>query len=305
MRWYVLVHQIPPSPAYLRARIGRRLARMGSLPIKNSVYLLPHKVDCLEDFQWVAQEVEAGGGEAVVFEARFTIAGECEAAVRRLRAARHSDYQALASALRALEKTPGRARATNAAVLKLRRRLEEIRNVDFFGAPGRKEAESMMRRFEEKRTPRRKRRAGSAGDLVGRTWVTRRGVKIDRIASAWLVRRFVDPGARLRFVDPEKAHRGGRELRFDMVNGDFTHEGDRCTFETLILRAGIRDRAVAKIAEIVHDIDLKDGKFGRPETSGVQRLIDGLIASHARDADRIARGAAVFDDLYRAFGGAR
>jgi hypothetical protein len=137
-------------------------------------------------------------------------------------------------------------------------------------------------------------------ELVGRVWVTRRGVKVDRIASAWLVRRFVDPGARFRFVDPEEPPRAA-EVRFDMLGGDFTHQGDRCTFESLLARLALRDPALASIAEIVHDIDLKDDKYGRPDAPGVQQLVLGLVASHPDDAERLERGFALFDDLYASF----
>jgi hypothetical protein len=300
----VLVHQIPPAPAYLRAKIGQRLARVGAMPIKNSIYLLPSRPDCLEDFQWIAQETEAGGGEAFVLEARFTAAAEAEAAVARFRAARQAEYRALGAELRALDRAASSGPVPPGALARLRRRLEEIGQIDFFSAPGRKEAEAMMQKVEKKLTrgggPAK---TGGRGprDLVGRTWVTRRGVKVDRIASAWLVRRFVDPRARFRFVDPKAGDVRGGELRFDMVDGDFTHEADRCTFETLVRRAGITDPAVSKIAEIVHDIDLKDGKYGRPETSGIHRLIEGVIAGHASDPARVKRGGALLDDLYASF----
>ena len=148
----------------------------------------------------------------------------------------------------------------------------------------------------------------AAGRLRGRVWVTRRGVKVDRIASAWFVRRFVDAGARFRFVDPESAVPRAGELRFDMTGGDFTHEGDLCTFEVLLARAGPKDAALAAVAEIVHDIDLKDSKFSRPETAGVRQLVEGIVAAHPKDDDRLARGFALFDDLhasFRAAGGRR
>ena len=132
--------------------------------------------------------------------------------------------------------------------------------------------------------------------------MTRAGVQIDRIASAWLIRRFVDPVARFRFVPAGTTERDPLDLRFDMVGGDFTHVGDRCTFETLVTRAGIADPAVAQIAEIVHDIDLKDAKFGRTEAVGVRQLMQGLVLAHADDGARLERGFAVFDDLHRSFG---
>jgi hypothetical protein len=135
----------------------------------------------------------------------------------------------------------------------------------------------------------------------GSAWVTRQDVHVDRIASAWLIRRFIDPNASFRFV-PAKGYRPrSGEVRFDMFEGEFTHEGDRCTFETLLLRAGLTDPALTAIAEIVHDIDLKDGKFGRAEAGGVAALIDGLARKPIRDAERIERGSALFDDLYASF----
>ena len=138
-------------------------------------------------------------------------------------------------------------------------------------------------------------------ELRGRTWVTRPGVKIDRMASAWFIRRFIDPKARFRF-EPPRAERRKGDLRFDMTGGDFTHEGNRCTLETLIHRIGLPDAGVRAIAEIVHDIDLKDDRFKRSETPGVAALIDGIVRRHASDDARIEDGMAIFDGLHEALG---
>ena len=135
----------------------------------------------------------------------------------------------------------------------------------------------------------------------GRTWVTRRGVFVDRIASAWLIKRFIDPEARFKFVPPEGYAPRKGELRFDMFEAEYTHEGDRCTFETLVRRFRWRDPALRTIGEIVHDIDCKDTKFGRPEASGVERMLAGIARKHAVDTTRLQRGAAVFDSLYQSF----
>jgi hypothetical protein len=137
--------------------------------------------------------------------------------------------------------------------------------------------------------------------LKGRTWVTRIGVYVDRIACAWLVRRFIDPTATIRFVPGKGYEPKEGELRFDMFEGEFTHEGDRCSFEVLLTRAGLSDPALQAIAEIVHDIDLKDGKFGREETTGIAHLITGVASANAEDENRIAQGALVFDNLYQYF----
>jgi hypothetical protein len=133
---------------------------------------------------------------------------------------------------------------------------------------------------------------------AGRTWVTREGVHVDRIASAWLIRRFIDPKASFKFVPARGYAPRPDELRFDMFKAEYTHEGDRCTFQTLLVRFGLRDRALTALGEIVHDIDCKDERFGRPETRGVASLVRGIVENNATDADRIARGAALFDDLF-------
>src|SRR5262249_16058784 len=137
----------------------------------------------------------------------------------------------------------------------------------------------------------------SPGELKGRVWVTRTSPHVDRLATAWLIRRFVDPKARFKFVKPPYRS-GPGELRFDMPEGEFTHFGDWCSFETLAKRLRLKDRAVAIVAEIVHDIDLKDRKFGRPEASGVALAIRGLCRSHERDGERLEAGFEFFDGLY-------
>jgi hypothetical protein len=140
----------------------------------------------------------------------------------------------------------------------------------------------------------------AAPTVRGRIWATRRGLHIDRIASAWLIRRFIDSKARFRFIDP-KEERKPAELRFDMVGGDFTHEGDACTFETLVRATRSPDPALRQIAEIVHDIDLKDEKFARTDAPGIQQIVLGIVLDCPGDEDRLKRGFALFDDLYASF----
>lgn len=308
-RWYVLVHQLPPKPLYLRAKVRQRLARVGAVALKNSVYVLPRSDDALEDLQWIAQEAAAGGGEAHVFEASFVVGMSDEELVKAFQKEREADYVALEGdareALAALRRRSGAAPPEPEAasrLARLRRRLDEIERIDFFAADGRSRAAASLETLEVRLQPSKPRPAKEArhADLVGRTWVTRRGIQVDRIASAWLVRRFIDPNARFRFVD-SKAETKPDEIRFDMVPGEFTHDGDRCTFETLLARTELADPALGAVAEIVHDIDLKDGKFGRPDAPGIQRLLSGLFLSHPEDEERLERSFALFDDLHKSF----
>jgi hypothetical protein len=302
LSWYLLIHQLPPEPLYLRAKIRQRLTRVGAIPLKNSVYVLPRREDCLEDFQWIAEEAIAGGGEAHICEAEFLGRATGAALIERSRAERSIEYERLARDLAAAR--PGE-NATD-LLARGRTRFEEIRGIDFFSAAAGREVTSLLARLERQPPAQRPRTGGSMNraNLVGRTWATRRGVKVDRIASGWLIRRFLDAKARFRFIDPAEPPRPG-ELRFDMVGGDFTHEGDRCTFETLLARAKLRDAALSRVAEIVHDIDIKDGKFGRPEAAGVQQLLAGLLLAHTEDEERLTRGFELFDALYQSFRGKR
>jgi hypothetical protein len=312
-RWLLLIHQIPPKPNYLRVKIGRRLQALGAVAIKNSVYVLPRSEQALEDFQWVRREVVAGRGEATVCEARFR-EGHSDAEIESLfSAAREADYVSLARDARGLERalaSHGKRRAKGAepargALLRLRKRLSEVQAIDFFGAPGRDTAEGLLAGIEGRLRPAARAAAepsvSTPADVRGRTWVTRRGIHVDRMASAWLIRRFIDPEARFEFVPgSEYAPRHG-ELRFDMFQAEFTHDGDLCTFEVLLRHFRLTEPALRNLAEIVHDIDLKDGKFARPEALGLDRLIAGIAMRHADDAARLSEAAAAFDSLYEYF----
>lgn len=300
------MHRIPPRPLYLRAKMRQRLATAGAVAVKNAVYLLPHGPEALEDLQWIAQEIVTGGGDAHLFEGDFVEGVANDAAVAQFRATRNADYDALVTEARAaLKSARGAAAFADLAArhLRLVRRLEEVRSIDFFQAEHRSSAEEALAAIEMRLKKNRKeetRMLKAHPQLRGRTWVTRPGVKIDRMASAWFIRRFVDPKARFRFVDPATPAKD--EIRFDMVGGDFTHEADRCTLETLIGRVGLPDKGVRAIAEIVHDLDLKDDKFGRAEAAGVRIMLDGLIARTESDDERIERALVIFDDLHEALG---
>ncbi len=315
--WLLLIHQIPPKPDYLRVKIGRRLQRVGAVAIKNSVYVLPWSAGTQEDFQWIVREIREGGGGALIAEAAL-VEGLSDGEIRALfAAARDEDYAALLKdgkpLLRALSSRKARStsqrRQLEQEAAKLRRRFDTVIAIDFFGAPKRALVQALLSDLQQQLTSTTQgavadaTRAG-AGDFRGRIWVTRRGVHVDRIASAWLIRRFIDSEARFRFVDPDGyVHRDG-ELRFDMFEAEFTHVGDACTFETLAARFVSDDAAVREIGEIVHDVDCKDGKFQREEAPGLRRMIAGVAAAYTGDTERLERGAALFDDLYAAFASA-
>ena len=313
-RWLLLIHQIPPKPDYLRVKIWRRLQRLGAVPVKNSVYVLPKSDQSQEDFQWVLREVVESGGDASLCEARFVDGLSDDQVMQLFRSAREDDYQEISRDLERIatsfsKKTKPSSERKKRLVHELERihkRLAEVAAIDFFGAPGRENTERLIFALDA-----RLQEGSSAGktaeakqqlqDFQGRIWVTRKGIHVDRMASAWLIRRFIDPHSRFKFVPAKGYQPEPGETRFDMYDAEFTHEGDRCTFEVLLERLGLSDPGLGPIAQIVHDIDLKDSKFAREETPGIDRLITGIAMANKDDDKRLERANAVFDDFYEYF----
>ena len=319
--WLLLIHQLPAKPAYARVKVWRRLQALGAVTVKGAVYALPANVETREDFAWLAKEIVESGGEAIVCEAAL-VDGLSDRELQALfEAARDEDYRRIAGEARELaarlgDELPDNALAEIAGqTARLRKQLDAVVAIDFFGADEREPAEGLLSGLEARlkqedtavtseRTDAAPASSGPSG-LKGRVWVTRQGVQVDRIASAWLIRRFVDDGARFKFVPGTGYAALPGELRFDMFEGEYTHRGDRCTFEVLLAEAGLADPALVAIGEIIHDIDLKDGKYGREEAAGIRTLIAGIASAHNDDNQRLERGGAVLDDLYGYFASRR
>ena len=304
-RWLLLIHQIPPVPAYLRVKVGRRLARMGAVALKNSVYVLPKSDGSVEDFQWVRAEIVESGGDATIVEAHL-VDGLSDADAETLfRNARDADYEVVAEQAQALNRQRGKLNrekreALDADIARLERRVSEIVAIDFFEASGRERVTSIIRDLRKRLEPVA---LPSTLGVVnrapyrGRVWVTRAGIHVDRIASAWLIRRFIDSEALFKFVPAKGYVPEPNELRFDMFEAEFSHEGDSCTFEVLCQRMALKEPGLRALAEVIHDIDLKDAKFTRPETEGVAAQVAGIALLYRDDEARLARGSELCDQL--------
>ena len=225
-------------------------------------------------------------------------------------AARDTEYDALTAELRQLAQAWKKAKKPKtdpvAALARLSERLAHLAGIDFFGASGRRSAEALLAELEHSAIARTNIPAGKPprlhpADMTGKMWITRRDVHVDRIACAWLIKRFIDPNAVLKFVATKHYEPRANEFRYDMQDGEFTHEGNRCSFETLLNRWGRPDPALQAIAEIIHDIDLKDGKYGRAETTGIAHVISGICRTQGDDETRVARGSELFDHIYEQF----
>ena len=302
-KWLLLIHQIPPKPDYFRVKIWRRLQQIGALPIKQSVYILPKNEQTYEDMLWIFREIISGGGEASLSEASFLEGLSDEQIIAMFNAARDAEYQRIADEVRVLTAQQSDDRERFAKQLrKLKKQFQDSVSMDFFKAPGCASAQMLIAEAESllKKAVRPECRVSSVQKIRGRTWVTRKGIYADRMASAWLIRRFIDSEARFRFVSAKSYIPEADELRFDMAQAEFTHEEDRCTFEVLKERFCPDNPALIPIAEIIHDIDLKDEKFSRSETAGITAMFSG-IATRSDDEKRLEHGMLIMDNLYEYF----
>ena len=321
--WILLIHQLPPKPTNLRVRIWRQLQKLGAVAIKNSVYVLPANEKTHEDFQWLKQQIESAGGEAAVFRADSVAGAADEEIIAAFRKARDEEFAVITVELDGLTRaireqtsgkhlSAGRLAAHEAELDKLHAELERIDANDFFNAKGRAPAlnayERCRKAMRATQSPAgkatRPAAKSSALDLAkyqGRRWVTRRNLHIDRLASAWLIKQFIDKRPRFYFVAEGETSEGA--LPFDMFGAEFTHHGDDCTFETMLKRFGLSDiKGLRELAEIVHDVDLKDDRFHRLEAAGLNAVINGLSETLRDDRKLLQQACIIFDGLFELLG---
>ncbi len=290
--WLLLVFNLPSKNASARVEVWRKLKKLGAVPLRTSGYLLPNTPTNHERFEWLAAIIRKNKGEASVAQVTSFDGLPQETIAQMFLEARNKDYHQLIHALRKQRShRPGQLAA-------LRRRLGEIAAIDFFESPLRKRVESMLDAAEQGRfAPNGK--ARSRREFLNRSWVTRPRPGIDRVSSAWLIQRFVDPNARFVFAADPRQFPGS--VPFDMFTDEgFGHRGDNCTLETLCREFSIKDRKVRAIAQIIHDADLEDEKFGRAEGLGLDRVLNGWARQQISDDELLRRGIELIEGLYAA-----
>jgi hypothetical protein len=302
----LLLVGVPPTPSSLRVRVWRRLRTLGAVPLKRSAYLLPDTPERYEDFQWLAQEIQRDGGDATLVRVQQIENISPSELLRLFHEPRDADYKQLAARYRKLLQSLDRkAAATSTRVheelARLSKEHQRIRDIDFYAAPGGAE----VRRLEEAIAMRTRRPESARPEppptldltkLRGKRWVTRPRPHVDRIASAWLIKRFIDPDAVFLFAPPADFPKDA--IAFDAPGVELSHHGEDCTFETLVKRARLRDRRLARLAEVVHEADLRDGKFPHEEARGIDVAIRALLAASPDDHQVLAQGMAMFEGLY-------
>jgi hypothetical protein len=296
--WLLLTFTLPGKRASKRVEVWRKLQRYGTVPLGNSGYLLPNSPVNEERFEWLATEIRKYEGDASVVHVESIDNISTPQLIARFSEARAQEYQDLIPEIEKFLAIPQYEQGVG-RLARLRNRFQEIVDVDFFGSPLQKKAGRLLASADTERAAKPAPRAAKINpqNYKNRTWVTRPRPGVDRSASAWLIRRFIDPKAQFAFAPEDKVPNGA--VPFDMFHAEgFGHRGDDCTFETLQKDFRIRDAKVKVIAEIIHDADISDEKFGRKEGLGIDQVLKGWARQGIPDAELLERGTQLMEGLY-------
>jgi hypothetical protein len=292
--WLLLVFSLKKQGASLRVTVWRKLQRFGAVPLGNSGYLIPNTLENRERFEWLATTIRSGQGEASIVEVKSIDNYSAPRLQQRFTEARGRDYQAL---LRDVRKMPANS-SRSARATRMRQRFQEIASIDFFGSPIRKKVEDAVNALEKPKISQENSDMGKISPAAyrNRVWVTRPRPGVDRVTSAWLIRKLIDPKA--RFVFASEGKKPANAVPYDMYEGGFGHRGEDCTFETLLKAFRIRDSRARVMGQIVHDADLLDDKFGRKEGFGIDEVMKGWARQGLSDKELLERGALLAEGLY-------
>jgi hypothetical protein len=297
--WLLLLYSLSAKKSAVRVSLWRKLKKCGALSLKTSAYVLPDEPSHYEKFQWLAKQVRDGGGEATLIKVTEIEGLKGEEIVGQFQAQVAREYDELVPELTRFVQTHRKQRGESfdADLEKLTLRFEEIRKIDFFDCPRVQEVQMLLRRAESLRKPKDKDLPQlQARKFQGRSWLTRPRPEIDRVGSAWLISLFIDPKAKFVFAASPEDHPNA--IPYDMFEVEFTHHGDNCTFETLLKRFAIDDKHLHAIGEMIHDADLEDDKFHRPECVGIDKVLKGWAKRGLTDAELLSKGFDLFDALY-------
>jgi hypothetical protein len=304
--WLFFLFNLPGTRASERVKFWRRLKKFGAIQLKTSAYVLPDEPTHYERFQWLSKEIVDVGGDATLARIAEVENMPHAAVVSLFNDARSKDYNEIAEPLLGLIKDRKARKADPDAFLhqlqKLKGRFQEIQDIDYFRCSRAEDLQMLFQKADALQSPAKQTQAGKrlqAADYSGKIWLTRPRPEIDRVGSAWLIRKFIDTEARFVFADSPVGQQ--QAIPYDMLDVEFSHHGEFCTFETLLERFGIRDRAVLRIAELIHDADLEDDKFHRVEGFGVERVFKGWAKQGLTDQEILAKGFECFDGLYAEF----
>jgi len=299
LTWLLLLLRLPATHKAERVAIWRKVKKSGAIQVQTSTYILPDEPTRYELFQWLTQEIRLAGGDATLVRAREIEGLPNEKLIELFNTARAKEYATLREALRRALSHRRKTRSSPAVgdnLDRVRKQFREIRQTDFFNCPRAQDVEMLLRKMEGTQLGEASVSKVATRDYRSRTWVTRTRPEIDRVGSGWLIRKFIDPKA--KFIFAKRVPANGRAVSFDMLDAEFSHHGEDCTFETLLKRFRIQDKAAHKIGEMIHDADLDDEKFQRTECIGIDRVLKGWAREGTSDQEILRRGLQCFDGLY-------
>lgn len=296
LAWLLLLVRLPATHSVERVSIWRKLKKSGAIQIQTSTYVLPDDPPRYETFQWLTKHIRDAGGDATLVRAKEIDGFSHEKLIELFNNARAREYALLRQMLRPFLTSAKRTSKLEGKLDRIRKQFREIRETDFFDCPKAKDLEAVLRNLDGTQLASKTQPKLEPRHFRGRVWLTRPRPEIDRVGSAWLIRKFIDPKAKFVFGARRSPNR--RVLTFDMLDGDFSHDREDCTFETLIRRFGIEDKSARKIAEMIHDADLDDAKFQRVEAVGIDRVFKGWAKEGLPDQEILRRGFECFDALY-------
>ncbi|MBI4805554.1 MAG: chromate resistance protein [Desulfovibrio sp.] len=311
-KWLFFSFSLPAKNQSGRMRVWRRLTGLGAVIIKNAFYVLPVRADLHEQLLWLVKEVEGLGGEALFLETAPP-ANMCgEDIALKLTQARDADWQTMEQELLPLldqARQPASDRAhLEAAHRRLGKRAGSLRDIDYFPSGRGARVEGLVAELAlllsgeaaPNVTPTLP--ALSPENFKGAVWVTRERPYIDRLASFWLVRRYLDPDAAIAFVPAEdKPAKKVGTVRFDMADAEFTHVGSLTTFEVLCESFRLTWRIPSRFREVIRAIDLNELETGPAEAPGVKQVLDGFVHSIPGDALLVEQTLALFDALLASY----
>ncbi len=301
MSWIAFSYSLPSHlGSSRRVAVWRRLKRLGAITFNSGVYVLPNKEDCLESFQWLVQEVQEAKGDSVVMKVeKFEGLSDGEV-MEEFRKACKEDYKELNERLLKLEKelNTKKFKQIKDKLRSLENQFLEIAKVDFFQSPYGKDIVNRMKKIKQKidSTPSTAPGLPSfpIADYKNKKWVTRPRPHVDRLSSIWLIRKFINKNAKIRYADDPRPD----EIPFDMKGVMLGHHQNLCTFETFLAIFNLQDSSLKIMGEIIHEIDLRDGKFFHPQIEGIAAILDGWRQSGLPNEELETHGVVLFEGLF-------
>ncbi len=320
--WLLFFYSVPSKPVSSRMRIWRKLAKAGAVQMKGAVYILPFNDEHYEFLQWLVSEIAGMKGEAAVVSIEKIDTMKDAEIIAFFDKQRAGEYKVLEKSfddlgrrLSSIQKgaKPQNIKGISDQFARLQKEFEDIKKIDFFSShEGAALGEKIKRIHADLKivsgAERKHERPAaltlkSPADYQGKTWITRKRPFIDRMASAWLIKRFIDRSAVFDFIDEKYMDSIDKSsVTFDIRGGEFTHSGNMCTFEVLLKSFGLRDKSLKKMAEIIHDLDMKDNKFDAVEAKGLENILEGIRRTANNDHDALEKGMTIFEMLYASKG---